>query len=107
MAKKGSRYRKHSAEFKTRIVKRHLQDGISVEVLAKEYQIEPKLIRIWRTLFLNLGEDGLKAKPKGRPKGSPAIDRPKTEFSSELERLQYENAKLKLEVARLKKLQEL
>jgi transposase len=107
MAKKGSRFRKHSYEFKLEIVERHLQDGISVEVLAKDYQLEPKLIRTWRTLFVNLGEDGLKAKPKGRPQGTPSIGRPKTPFASELERLQYENAKLKLEVARLKKLQEL
>jgi transposase-like protein len=107
MAKKGSRFRKHSMEFKLDIVKRHLQDGISVEVLAKEHQLEPKLIRSWRSIYLEHGEDGLKPKPKGRPKGSPAAVQPKTEFASELERLQHENARLKLEVARLKKLQEL
>jgi transposase len=82
MDKKGTRYRKHSPEFKLNVLKRHLQDGISVVVLAQEYQLEPKLIRTWRALFLKQGEDGLKAKPKGRRKGSPA-NRSKTEFSSE------------------------
>lgn len=107
MAKKGSRFKKRSPEFKAEILKRHLKDGVSVEILAKEYQLEPKLIRTWRSLYLEHGEEGLKPKPKGRPKGSPATGRPKTEFASELERLQHENARLKLENARLKKLQEL
>lgn len=71
MAKKGFRFRNHSKEFKLAVVKRHLQDGVSVELLALEYQLEPKLIRTWRTLFVNHGEEGLEPKPKGRPKGSP------------------------------------
>jgi transposase len=107
MAKKGSRFRKHSYEFKLEIVKRHLQNGVSIGVLAKENELEPKLIRTWRTAYLQHGEQGLEAKPKGRPTGSLAVDQPKTEFTSELEKLQYENATLKLEIARLKKLQEL
>jgi transposase len=107
MAKKGSRFRKHLYEFKLEIVKRHLQNGVSVEVLAKENELEPKLIRTWRTSYLQHGEQGLEAKPKGRPKGSLTVDQLKTEFTSELDKLQYENATLKLEVARLKKLQEL
>jgi transposase len=89
------------------IIKSHLKNGVSVGKLAKEYELEPKLIRTWRTSYLEHGEQGLAAKPKGRAKGSPAVGRSKTEFTSELEKLQYENAKLKLEVARLKKLQEL
>ncbi|WP_219638795.1 transposase [Cohnella sp. CFH 77786] len=107
MAKKGSKYQKRTPEFKVEIVKRHLLEGVSVEILAKENQLEPRLIRTWRSLYVKDGEDGLKPKPKGRPKGSPAIGRPKKEYVSEMERLQHENARLKLEVARLKKLQEL
>lgn len=107
MAKKGSKFQKRTPEFKAEVMRRHLQEGVSTEVLAKEYQLEPRLIRAWRTLFLEHGPDGFKPKPKGPPKGAPALGRARTQFASELEQLQYENARLKLEVARLKKLQEL
>ncbi|MBA4495519.1 transposase [Paenactinomyces guangxiensis] len=106
MSKKGSRHRKHSQEFKVQIVEEHLIEGISVNVLAVEHQLEPRLIRNWRTIYLEQGAEGLKPKAKGRPKGTLGMGRPKTNFSSELERLKYENAKLRLENLRLKKLQE-
>jgi len=105
MSKKGSTHRKHSQEFKVSLVEKHLQEGISVELLAAEHNLEPRLIRSWRTVYLQQGALGLQPKAKGRAKGTPAIGRPKTTFSSEIERLQYENAKLKLEIAQLKKLQ--
>jgi transposase len=82
MSKKGSRHRKHSQDFKIMIVEKHLNDGISVNVLAAEYQLEPRLIRGWRTVYLEQGPEGLKPKVKGRPKGTAGIGRPKTQFSS-------------------------
>jgi transposase len=106
MAKKGSIYRTHTQEFKTSIVEQHLHHGVSIVRLAAEHQIEPRLIRSWRTAYLEQGTDGLKPKVKGKAKGTIGIGRPKTAFSSELERLQYENAKLKFEVTQLKKLQD-
>ncbi|MED4603073.1 transposase [Paenibacillus validus] len=105
MSKKGSIHRKHSQEFKVRLVEQHLKEGISIEILAVQHQLEPRLIRSWRTIYIEHGASGLQPKAKGRPKGTPAIGRPKTTFTSEMERLQYENAKLKLEIAQLKKLQ--
>jgi transposase-like protein len=86
MSKKGSRYRKHSQEFKLGVLKRHLKDGVSVDLLAQEYQLELKLIRTWRTLFVNHGENGLKPKPKpkGRPKGTPAMGRSKNGHNPDL-----------------------
>jgi transposase len=104
MSKKGSRHRKHSQEFKVQIVERNLYDGISVNDLATQYQLDPRMIRRWRSRYLEQGIDGLKPKAKGRPKGTSGIGRSKTRFDSELERLTYENVQLKLEILRLKKL---
>ncbi len=73
---------------------KHLKEGISIEILAVQHQLEPWLIRSWRTIYIEHGASGLQPKAKGRPK---------TTFTSEMERLQYENAKLKLEIAQLKK----
>ncbi len=56
--------------------------------------------------YIEQGPNGLTPKTKGRPKGTQVLDRPKTQLTSEPECLQYENAKLKLENLRLKKLQE-
>lgn len=107
MPKKGVPHRKWSPEFKLEVVERNLREGISINALAAEYQLRRTLIQAWRKIYMEQGPDGLKPKAKGRPKGTLGIGRPKEQFASELERLQYENAKLKLENARLKKLQEL
>jgi transposase-like protein len=107
MPKKGIPHRKWSHELKVEIVEKNVKDGISVSILAKDYSLRPTLIKAWRKIYMENGPEGLAPKVKGRPKSTLGAGRPKTAFTSEIERLQYENAKLKLEVARLKKLQEL
>lgn len=107
MPKKGVPHRKWSHELKVEVVEKNVKSGISVSILANEYSLRPTLIKAWRKIYIEQGPQGLAAKAKGRPKGTLGIGRPKGTFTSELERLQYENAKLKLKVARLKKLQEL
>jgi transposase-like protein len=102
MAKKGQTFNKYTVEFKVQLAERNLYEGISVKDLAKEYGINPSQVKNWAKKYLNEGPVGLEPKKRGNPKG-----RPRTTFNSELERLQYENAHLKLEVLRLKKLQAL
>lgn len=105
MGKKGVPHRRFTQEFKVQVVRENLDDGKSIDVLASQYEIEPRLLKQWRTIYLTQGEEGLAAKPKGRPSGS-VLGRPKTIFESELDRLRYENARLQMENLILKKLQD-
>jgi transposase len=93
-----------SFEFKLDAVRR-FQAGESKVALAKEFQLSsPQLIEKWARQYRAEGEDGLRPKPKGRPKASPdAAGKPE----SELQRLRRENERLRAEVAFLEKVQAL
>jgi transposase-like protein len=103
MGRKGVPHRRFTPEFKVKVVKENLDAGKSIEILASQYEIEPRLLRQWRTTYLAQGAEGLAAKPKGRPSES-VLGRPQTVFETELERLRYENARLQMENLMLKKL---
>lgn len=89
-----------SFEFKLHAVQRYLS-GESKVALAKELQLSsPKLIDKWARQYRTEGEDGLRPKPKGRPKMNPGTaGKPE----SELQRLRRENERLRAEVAFLGK----
>jgi transposase len=91
-------------EFKLDVVRRYLA-GENRVALAKELGLSsPELIRKWTQLYRDQGEDGLRPRPKGRPKESPgAAGNPE----SELQRLRRENERLRAEVAFLGKVQAL
>lgn len=93
-----------SFEFKLAAVQRHLS-GETRAALAKEFQLSsPTLIDTWTRQYRTAGEDGLRPKPKGRPKKDPnAAGKPE----SELQRLRRENERLRAEVAFLGKVQAL
>lgn len=94
-----------SFEFKLAAVQRYLA-GENKVALSKELGLSsPMLIGKWARLYRDEGEDGLRPKPKGRPKGSPATTAAKPE--SELQRLRRENERLRAEVAFLGKVQAL
>ncbi|MDR6687650.1 transposase-like protein [Arthrobacter sp. 1088] len=79
--------------------------GETQVALAQEFQLSsPLLIKKWASLYRNEGEDGLRPKPKGRPK-SP-FEAP-SQPESELQRLRRENERLRAEVAFLGKVQAL
>ncbi|WP_425362483.1 helix-turn-helix domain-containing protein [Arthrobacter citreus] len=64
----------------------------------------PQLIDKWTRQYRTAGEDGLRPKPKGRPKNdSGAVRQPE----SELQRLRRENERLRAEVAFLGKVRAL
>ena len=93
-----------SFEFKLAVVQRFLEGETKV-ALAREFDLSsPKLIETWARTYRNEGEDGLRPKPKGRPKSDP---RAPAREQSELERLRRENERLRAEVAYLGKLRAL
>ena len=89
---------------KREVVERFLA-GESKMALAQEFQLSsPKLVATWARIYRREGEEGLRPKPKGRPRRAP--DAP-AHALGELERLRRENERLRAEVAYLGKLQAL
>lgn len=95
---------RHTYEVKRLIVERFLA-GESKPELAQEFQLSsPKLIEAWVRRYRAEGEEGLRPKPKGRPRKDGV--EPARQIS-ELERVQRENERLRAENAYLKKLRDL
>lgn len=94
----------YSVETKVDVVQRFLAGETKVE-LAMEYGMpSPQLITAWARIYRREGADGLRPKPKGRPRKDPTTPQPE---KTELERLQEENEYLRVENAYLKKLKAL
>lgn len=98
MGKKGVPHRKWSKEEKLRIVKRHLEDHISIKILEKEEGVVNGLICNWAKIYREEGEEGLVAH-----NGNPYAALHTSKALSEVERLQLIVAKQEVEIARLKK----
>lgn len=93
-----------SFEVKREIVRRFLA-GEPKMALAQEFALSsPKIIATWARTYRRDGEDGLRPKPKGRPRRAPEAP---AQARSELEQLRRENARLRAEVAYLGKLRAL
>ena len=84
MAKKGTKFKKYTEEFKYQILKEY-QKGIGSIRLGQKYNIPYQTIDTWVSKYKKDGSFKRK-KGSGRPKGSP---------KSELERLRLENEILK------------
>lgn len=96
--------RSFSFEFKCEVVRR-FQAGETAVALAREFDLSsPKLVETWARKYRNEGEDGLRPKPKGRPRAEPGST---PRVGSELARLRAENERLRAEVAYLGKLRAL
>lgn len=93
-----------SFEFKLGVVQRFLA-GETKFALAEEFDLSsPDLVAVWTRIYRAEGENGLRPKPKGRPRRDPA---PSRREPSELETLRRENERLRAEVAYLGKLRAL
>lgn len=93
----------YSFEFKLALVERFLA-GEPAAALAEEAELSsPVLLKTWARRYRNEGEDALRPKPKGRPRGSSALPGE----ASELERLRRENEYLRAQNAYLGKLRAL
>ena len=92
----------YSFEIKKEVVQRHLAGETAMD-LAREFGLSSQqLVSGWTWKWRKDGDDALKPKPKGRPKGSVT---PKP--LSEEDKLRRENERLRAENAYLKKLRDL
>ena len=92
----------YSFEIKKEVVQRH-RAGETAMDLAREFGLSSEqLVRGWSWKWRQGGDEALKPKPKGRPRGSVA---PKP--LSEEEKLRRQIARLEAENAYLKKLRDL
>ena len=87
----------YSYETKKEVVERFLA-GTTRQQLAREYQLSSdEIVTKWVGAWRKDGDEALKPKPKGRPKGSskPKVLTEEEKLRREVERLQAENAYLK------------
>ena len=98
--RKGQKKRVWTPTQKVEIVKKHLEEHISVRALEKEYGAEHSMICRWVKEYIAGGEAGLE--PKKRP-GNKFAALHRSKNLSELERLRLLVAKQEIEIARLKK----
>lgn len=89
-----------SKEDKLKIVKMIVNDGISMAQISKEQDMSRGMLHRWVASYLNEGEDALENKKKP---GNPLMKYSKRKNLSEIEKLEYENMKLRIENERLKK----
>ena len=75
-------------------------EGLSSKQVAKEENIESSTVRRWTRIYLSQGEEGLINKKKP---GNPLSKYQNRKNLSDLEKLEYENMKLRIENERLKK----
>ena len=92
----------YSFEVKKEVVQRHLAGETRMD-LAREFGLSSdQLVKDWSRKWRKGGDEALKPKPKGRPKGSSAPKR-----LTEEEKLRRQIARLEAENAYLKKLRDL
>ena len=97
---KGTKNRYWSKEDKLKIVKDMIENNLGEKAAGKKYNIEHSLVGKWRRKFIELGEEGLENKKKP---GNPLIMYSAKKNLTDMEKLQYENMKLRIENERLKK----
>lgn len=97
---KGGKNKHHSKEEKIKIVKEMLDFNLSPLDIEKKYNISHSLAGKWRKDYLENGEKSLINKKKP---GNPLSKFANRKNLTEIEQLQYENMKLRIENERLKK----
>ena len=89
-----------SKEEKLRVVKRVVDDCLSTQQVAKEEDISGGMLRSWVKKYVEQGEESLENK---RKPGNPLMKYSRRKELSDLEKLEYENMRLRIENERLKK----
>ncbi|UVJ38280.1 helix-turn-helix domain-containing protein [Arthrobacter sp. CJ23] len=95
---------KYSFESKLALVERFIAGETAPDLAVEAGLSSPRLLEAWIRAYRLEGEDGLRPKPKGRPRKP---DSPPPAELPELERLRRENERLRSEVAYLGKLRAL
>ena len=96
--KKPNRY--WSKEEKLRIINHVFLDGLSTHQVAQNEDISSGMLRNWIRKYIEQGEESLENK---RKPGNPLAKYSRRKELSDLEKLEYENMKLRIENERLKK----
>ena len=89
-----------SKENQLKIINEVLLNCKSTEQVAKEYDISGGMLRGW---IIKYNKDGLNALENKKKPGNPLSKFSSRKKLSEMEQLQYENMKLRIENERLKK----
>lgn len=97
---KGGKNKYWSKEEKLRIINRILVDGMSARQVAIQESTSHGMLCTWIKKYLEQGEETLENKNKP---GNPLAKYSRKKDLSELEKLEYENMKLRIENERLKK----
>ena len=97
---KGGKNKYWTKEEKLKIVKKVTEEGLSSKQVAKEENIDSSMIRKWVKKYIEEGENSLKNKKKP---GNPLAKYSSKKNLTDIEKLEYENMKLKIENERLKK----
>jgi len=97
---KGGKNKYWSKEEKLKLILEHLENNISTNEITTRENISNGMYNNWLKKYLELGEAGLENKKKpGNPYGKFLNNKNLTD----LEKLEYENMKLRIENERLKK----
>ena len=97
---KGGTNKYWTPEEKEKIVLYHIENELGMDKCAKKFGISRSQMFNWVSSYRNKGIEGLKNKKKP---GNPLSKYSSKKDLSEMEKLQYENMKLRIEVERLKK----
>ena len=97
---KGGKNKYWSKEEKLKLVKEHVEQHVSTLEITNRENISNGMYNNWLKKYLELGEKGLENKKKP---GNPLIKYSAKKNLTEIEKLEYENMKLRIENERLKK----
>lgn len=90
----------YSKDEKLKIVKEMIELNLSQHVAANKYGINQSILGRWRKKYLEYGESALENSKKP---GNPLLTYSRRKQLTQLEQLEYENMKLRIENERLKK----
>ena len=97
---KGGKNKYWSKEEKLKLIKEHIEQHISTLEITTREKISNGMYNNWLKKYLELGEKGLENKKKP---GNPLMKYSAKKNLTEIEKLEYENMKLRIENERLKK----
>ena len=97
---KGGKNKYWSKEEKLKLVKEHVEQHVSTLEITNRENISNGMYNNWLKKYLELGEKGLENKKK---LGNPLMKYSAKKNLTEIEKLEYENMKLRIENERLKK----
>lgn len=97
---KGGKNKYWTKEEKLKLIKEHLETHVSTLEITNREHISNGMYNNWLRKYLELGEKGLENKKKP---GNPLAKYYNKKNLTDMEKLEYENMKLRIENERLKK----